>query len=121
MGTTTATLQFKVKSNSINQPSAPYHRESSGGWIGSQAILRLLLDGRDRRLAVYKLEPPRNMPEAIATATKYIRAYSDPEAREIDPKACAAVGNRIHIATITPTDGFRWVPGFEPPGPDRQT
>jgi hypothetical protein len=46
-------------------------------------------------------------------AHAYISACSGPEAHAIDPQ-CAGIGGHIHIATITPKDGFQWVPGFEP-------
>jgi len=47
-------------------------------------------------------------------AHAYISACSGPEALAMDPKPCAGIGGRIHIATITPKDGFQWAPGFEP-------
>lgn len=47
-------------------------------------------------------------------AHAYIDACSGPEALAIDPKPCAGIGGHIHIATITPKDGFHWVPGFRP-------
>ena len=42
-------------------------------------------------------------------AYAYIDACSGPEALAIDPKPCAGIGGRIHIATITPKVGFRWL------------
>jgi hypothetical protein len=43
----------------------------------------------------------------------YIQASADPEAAKVDEYA-NAIGGHIHMATITPTEGFQWVPGFEP-------
>jgi hypothetical protein len=51
-------------------------------------------------------------------AHAYIKACSGPEALAMDPKPCAGIGGRVHIATITPKDGFQWVPGFEPVPPE---
>ena len=50
---------------------------------------------------------------AINYSRAYIEACASPEARELDP-FCAAIGGRIHIATVKPKDGFDWAPGFEP-------
>jgi hypothetical protein len=99
------------------QPDDFCHGRDKGGWIGSQSIINVLYDRTDPRLEAYKLSPgtPSTLLEGVSAAKKYILAYSDPEAREIDPKTCAAVGSRLHIATITQADGFRWVPGFEAP------
>lgn len=47
-------------------------------------------------------------------AQAYISACSGSEAFAMDPQTCAGIGGRIHIATITPQDGFQWVPGYEP-------
>jgi hypothetical protein len=91
--------------------------ERNGGrWIGSQRMIDVLSNWNDPRLAVYKFpfNKPSNLPDAISTAKKYILAYSDPEAHEIDAKESRSIGRRIHIATITTSDGFQWVPGFEP-------
>lgn len=50
---------------------------------------------------------------AIDYAVAYIQACSEDCAAEIDP-ICRGIGGRIHIAIVTPLDGFQWVPGFEP-------
>jgi len=47
-------------------------------------------------------------------AHAYISACSDPEVIAVDPEQCAGIGGRIHIATIDPKTGFRWIPGFAP-------
>jgi hypothetical protein len=96
------------------RPYAPYHIEQRGGWIGSRTVNKVLRDRRDPRLVSYRFEEPTNLSDAISAAQKYILAYSDPEAHKIDPDTCASVGKRIHMATITQANGFRWVPGFEP-------
>ena len=52
---------------------------------------------------------PTTMEQAIQVALDVIRAHCDPEAHTIDPEICAAVGGRVHIAKVTPHDGFKWV------------
>jgi hypothetical protein len=47
------------------------------------------------------------------TDDTWFRSCCDPVAVEIDPD-CKFYGGRIHAATITPKDGFQWVPGYEP-------
>jgi len=51
---------------------------------------------------------------AIQKAKSYFRACADPEVRKLDERACARIGGRTHIATISPQRGFQWVEGFEP-------
>ena len=47
-------------------------------------------------------------------AHAYIKACSDPEVFAVDPEQSAHIGGHIHIATITPKEGFQWVPRFQP-------
>jgi hypothetical protein len=97
-------------------PGFAVHVTHNGYWIGSQRVRNVLYDRADPRLAAYKMPflEPNTVSEAISRATKYIHAYGEPDARSIDPKVCDSVGNRLHIATITPANGFQWVSGFEP-------
>jgi hypothetical protein len=94
---------------------------------GSDSIGALLFDTSDARLAQYRTEACRRvaanykdsnigitLQDAIEAARNYIAACSDPAIREIDIENCRGIGGRIHIATITPKDGFQWVPGLEP-------
>jgi hypothetical protein len=55
-----------------------------------------------------------SLDEAVEAATDYIEACEDPEAKRIDETACREIAGDIHIATIKPNEGFRWVPGREP-------
>ena len=106
-------------------PERPHFGSWEGGvessehrwFIGPEMIQAILRSGSDKRLAKYKIphEEPSTIAEAKATAESYIRAFSDSEAREIDPDGCATVGERIHMATITRSEGFNWVDGFGPP------
>jgi hypothetical protein len=88
--------------------------EWSCKWYGSPSVLEVLHDRQDTRMASYKLstERPETLAEAIVPAEKFIEAQLDPEARDIDPSILANDGGaRVHIASITEADGFRWVRG----------
>jgi hypothetical protein len=85
-------------------------------WIcGSPSMLDIFRNYSDPRFSEYR--PIRGDPKSLAFAIEwsagFIRACSDRRALEIDPN-CYAVGGHIHIATITPREGFRWVPQYEP-------
>ena len=54
--------------------------------------------------------------QGIDRVHKDILLHYDPEARELDEKACSHIGGRVQIATVTFAEGFKWVPGFEPAG-----
>ena len=83
---------------------------------GSGKIFELI-DNGDPRFAKYR-NPRRDsvvtLSAAIERALNDIHAHCDPEALQIDKETCQGIGGRIQIATITPADGFKWVPGFEP-------
>jgi hypothetical protein len=84
---------------------------------GSRRVEEVLRDTRDQRLSSYKAPPPAQaspIEQAVHIATNYIRACSDPEALQVDEENCRAIGGRIHVASITPDDGFQWVPGYDP-------
>jgi hypothetical protein len=83
---------------------------------GSAKVRGLLLEGVDPRLAAYRSDSwekvrnkqPISLADSLELAKTYIAACADPEAREVDPE-CAAIGGQIHVATITSTEGFKWV------------
>jgi hypothetical protein len=54
--------------------------------------------------------------KAIDRSKRYIEACSDPVAIALSEEY-ARIGGRIHIATVTPNEGFQWVPGYEPATP----
>jgi len=49
-----------------------------------------------------------NAVQAVGVATAIVEAHCDPGALTIDKVVCQAVGGHIHIATVTPHDGFKW-------------
>ena len=64
----------------------------------------------------YRPKPAPNEPTmdwCLGFAIKYISACASPQGARIDHK-CRSIGGRIHVATITSTEGFQWVPGYEP-------
>jgi hypothetical protein len=75
---------------------------------------------RDPELAHYlrPLEPESHYSNAIIFAAIYARAFIEacagPEGAKVAPAKSATINNRIHIAIITPRDGFQWLQGFEP-------
>jgi hypothetical protein len=71
----------------------------------------------DPNLARFKSSvDPKTMKlrDAIALVKSYFQACSDPKVRKFDESHCASLSSRIHIATITPGDGFAWVSGHQP-------
>ncbi|MGI8962200.1 MAG: hypothetical protein ACR2IV_21065 [Bryobacteraceae bacterium] len=94
---------------------------------GSSYIGALLFDSNDERLAKFRTDASKRvaasfndsdiditLEDAIEAARNYIEACSDPIVRELDIENCQGIGGRMHIATITPTGGFKWAPGYEP-------
>ncbi|MCU1271008.1 MAG: hypothetical protein JWN74_2302 [Acidobacteriaceae bacterium] len=86
---------------------------------GSQIIARRLFDTDDPTFAKYRV--PRvndaenvTLGEVAEAAKKYILACADPEVIKIDPVICAAIGGHIHMAKVTPKDGFAWLPEYRP-------
>jgi hypothetical protein len=86
--------------------------------LGSELMRKVFFDTKDERFAAYRTQKQMGgslgLDDAVQVAANFIRACSDPAALEVDPYTCAAIGGHIHIATITPRNGFRWVYGFEP-------
>jgi len=83
---------------------------------GSERVLELVYDN-DPRFAAFAI-PYRSLDsvglsDAIDIAKRDIEVQCSPEALLIDEKICRAIGGRPLIATVTPTGGFQWVPGFE--------
>jgi hypothetical protein len=95
---------------------ALYPSEFNGPPFGSRIVFNLI-DGDDPRFLQYS-RPKRNavfsLFDGIERAEKDIRAHYDPEALNVDPGVCKGVGGRVQIATVTLSQGFKWVSGFEP-------
>jgi hypothetical protein len=80
---------------------------------GSDVVVNSLYKTDDSRFASYRRAAPESsqdlpLAEAIEVARNYIRACSDPNSAALDEK-CKGIGGHIHIATIKPGEGFRWI------------
>jgi hypothetical protein len=84
-------------------------------WIrGSVIIAKLLFESDDQRFSAYRRPFPDNPAEltigkAAEIAGGYIRACSSNVGREADPDVAISIGGHIHIAKITPLEGFQWI------------
>lgn len=112
-----AVARFFHEKQVLREPEVSSHPCVQEYVWGSNEVSRLINETQDPRFARYRVpysggEPPLQL--AIEIAKNYIQAHSDPAALDVDEKICHAIGGRIHIATITPADGFRWVSGFDP-------
>jgi hypothetical protein len=89
---------------------------------GSGKIGILLFETDNPLLAAYRTEACKRvaasygdstmgiaLKDAIEAARNYIRACSDSVIRKLDIEHCRGIGGRIHVATVTPEEGFRWV------------
>lgn len=90
-----------------------------GGWTisGSGGVSRLLYDTNDARFTQFRSTHPagnRSFEEWSAIARNYVSACESPAGLAVDPHLAPGIGGRVHAATVTAADGFRWVPGMEP-------
>jgi hypothetical protein len=74
---------------------------------------RYFQDDPDKRFRKYYQPSGKSVETGIAHAKGFIEACSDPLARDVDP-FCESIGGHIHVATVTPRDGFSWAQGLEP-------
>lgn len=81
---------------------------------GSRVVADLLYNSDDERFAAYRKPVRRRiedttLSEAVEFTKQTIMAQSDPIAAELDPVICNGIGGHIHIAKVTPSEGFAWV------------
>ena len=83
---------------------------------GSQIIAKSVFDPdtTDERFAAYRVRDPTNIGSVVLRSKNFILAHSDPEAMLIGENMVRCVGGHIHIAAVTPREGFQWLPGHEP-------
>jgi hypothetical protein len=107
---------LEVRLYHTNQALCDPHIKNPDEVIRGSRIVGKLIESEDPRFAKYyaPLSADPTALEVIEYSKKYIEAHADPAAIEIDPTVCSAIGGHIHIATITRSDGFRWVQGFQP-------
>lgn len=85
-----------------------------GVTYGSKEVGDRVFFTDDPLFARYRVPKPHipeevTLVEAADVARNYIVACSDPEAMRIDPEHCAGIGGHIHMATVTPKQGFEWL------------
>ena len=106
-------VRFFHENQSLSPPQRD--REPLGPLVlGPEALLHLILDENNQRFARYRRPWDGTLHGAIEACKNCVRAFSGPEALEIDSEASSGVGPNVHIATITPATGFQWVEGFKP-------
>lgn len=108
-------IRFEHEMNATKIEHHNYQPGFSFPW-GHPKVLGLV-DGGDVRFATYA-DPPRHEIVTLAGGIKRVRndilAHYDPEAFKVDEGLRWRVGGRVQIVTVTSSDGFQWVPGFEP-------
>lgn len=84
-------------------------------WIrGSNLVAKALFESDDERLAECRVPFPKNSEDltfdvASKIASGYIEACCSDYGRKLDPSPTMGIGGHIHIAKITPSEGFRWI------------
>ncbi|MFL6352037.1 MAG: hypothetical protein ACJ74Z_09330 [Bryobacteraceae bacterium] len=112
-------IRFFHEEQRLHEPEilVPPLNPGSHRIYGSDVIVNLLWKSEDPRFAKYRgpsiLAKDMTLKNAIKRSADYIGACCDPEAVGADDY-CYFMGGHIHIATITPAEGFQWVPGYEP-------
>jgi hypothetical protein len=107
-------ITFSRDSVGLAQPSRVIESSPDNRYSGSWKVAAMYGKGAANPLFGKYYWPPRPfLADGLANATGFIQACKDPAAREIDP-GCEYIGGHIHAAFVTPKNGFRWAPGFEP-------
>jgi hypothetical protein len=77
--------------------------------IGSTQIGQLI-GQKDHWIETYArpVDGQGSLAESTSLAKGFIEACSDPRAQIVDPE-CHGIGGHIHVASITSTEGFKWV------------
>lgn len=82
--------------------------------LGAPKIFQHLFEFKDPRFSKFRGGSIPSPPEEISllgaasVGESYIRACDSEEGRSIDPW-CSNIGGHIHIAAITPAEGFSWL------------
>jgi hypothetical protein len=94
---------FDVRSDDYMYPGRCYV-------VGSMLIGRLINTG-DPRLSHYArpITESMSLNDAVDFCKGYVEACASPIAMQIDPEINGRVGGRIHIASVTPDKGFKWI------------
>jgi len=108
--------RFCHKNQHLIEPvlRADYLPQKRGPIYGPSGIKQRLFESADPMLTPYRVRgfqdsAQPNLSDGIEAMKNYVRACCDPEIAKLDPEMCAGVGGHLHLATITPNDGFEWV------------
>jgi hypothetical protein len=81
--------------------------------LGSEAVRKAIYPDEgndpDPRFAQYRRSPIRSLDDAEEYIKGYIAACSSDLGRELDPEQWRITGGRLHMAKITPQNGFEWL------------
>jgi hypothetical protein len=115
----TVQIKFSRHNRRFSKPEVITHNLVMPVRIGS-VLMDLLFTQKTHPLYHRCRRPPsvpaphlsEAMTNAIIESRAYIEACETDEARKLDD-ACFKIGGKIHMVSITPTEGIQWVPGFE--------
>jgi hypothetical protein len=85
---------------------------------GSLIVGELIVQGHPSFSEFCQFDYNRSLEDAAGWVRGYIEACCSPVALKYDP-GCEGLGGHIHVATISPQNGFRWV--VEPLGQSSNT
>jgi len=111
-------IRFSHENQRISEPEwIPIPLSDAVLANGSAAVVNIY--ETDPRFGSYrnydsKLHQSLVLSRAANLAKGLVEAQGGPEGRALDAATCATIGGRTHIAIITPTEGFSWIPGFGP-------
>ncbi len=82
---------------------------------GSNVIVKALTGNSDPRLAKYRSSvwdvrrDARTLANAIDLAKDWMDAHCGPEAMDVDPEKCVAIGGIAHMCIVRPKTEFEWM------------
>jgi hypothetical protein len=113
-----ARVRFYHQDGAVAQPEVSIEDSESGmvWYYGSTIVADAFMEGNPD-FQKYKVQPQRHFSGAISQhiglALGYIETCASPDGLRLDPQ-CWSIGGRPMAATITPKDGFQWVPDYGP-------
>ena len=112
-----AALRLSQKSQVLGSPDIS--DQGAEFKTGSNLVDRAIRSDPEDELQDFSQYRPQPIPKeptmgwCLDFAIKYISACASPQGARLDYK-CRSIGGRIHVATITPTEGFQWVAEYAP-------
>jgi len=111
------TVRFYHEDGKVGEPEILSEEvELDKAWFYGSPLVANKFMGDDSAFSKYrKARPPAHpsmkLSEHISIALGYLESCSSEEGLAVDPE-CWNIGGLPSIATITPADGFQWVPGY---------